>query len=152
MTNKILNKYDFHDNWVHGVTYNIMENWNTQVCLDIDYIINWPDCTTNNERKFLISKAHLKFNNISKFFINVDQTSDGFLLNPGFICINNINIEKLTTKKDKSDYFKYEIINYDEKKVISMCASEMKLELIGQPITTTKQSLTQDQRDSSISN
>lgn len=147
MTNELYDEYEFHDNWIHGISYAIVNTWDTQISLDIDYIMKWPDCTTNDAHTFLISKAFLIFRKTSNLFIDINQTGKGFLLNPGFNCISSIKSEKIITCLENSSHSRFDIINYEGKKIISMNASEMKLKLIGQPITTSVQHLTYEQRN-----
>ncbi|MFH7827077.1 hypothetical protein [Kluyvera chengduensis] len=77
-----LNEDDFHDNLIHGIVfYSEPGELSSDIALDIDYIYEWVK-TDSNEINFVISKALLKFHEVTDLKLSIDwgETNNSFFL------------------------------------------------------------------------
>ena len=144
----LADKYKFHDNLIHGFEI-ITEDFQSELHLDVDYIILWPSCDTGDENAmFSITQATLKFLNVTDLVIYIDRGKSGYTTSVSGVCIDRIECEEIETALRFPAYYRWEIIMSDERSKISFGSSEMFLELIGKPLSVNRQYLKQSERNS----
>ena len=139
-------KYKFHDNLVHGLSF-FTEDFQSEVHLDIDHIINWPSCDGNGSEIFVVSRAMLKFINVTDLFINIDRGKSGYTTSVSGVSIDRIECEEIETTLRLPTYYKWEIVMSDECSRISFGSSDMFFELMGTQFSVNRQYLKQCERN-----
>jgi len=142
----------FHDNLIHGISF-VTENFRSDLCLDIDYIIQWPQCigAEDDEPLFIVSKALLSFHDLTDLKVNMDWGASGFSTSVTGFFIERIDQEKIDTPLLFENYYKWDIVICDHRSKLSFGASGMSLDLIGGAMSVNRQYLTENERRGMIS-
>ena len=146
--NTALAKYQFHDNLVHGFCF-VIEDFISELHIDIDYITQWPSCVAEESENstFIISRALLKFHNVTDLIMSIDKGNSGYTTSVSGICIDSIDGEKIETSLKFPAYYKWEILMTDERSKILFGASDMSIELLGNSVSVNRQYLTENERN-----
>lgn len=137
----------FHDCYIHGVSFNLVEEvyFGQEVLIvDIDYVVGWPSCAdkTTQDNYFNVSKATLNFKEIDNVKIN-------FSGNAQFIDrVEKIFNTEITPSGTPSQHPKWMIYNFRQELIIELNASDLVVELIGRVHTIkNRQFLTSEERN-----
>ncbi|MFZ2726503.1 MAG: hypothetical protein WAX77_09655 [Methylococcaceae bacterium] len=150
MNTLLIDEYQFHDNFVHGIYFDINPGGiKSELHLDIDHIIQWSSCSENEV--FIISKAILKFYDVTDLSINIEWDKTGYTSSVSGSCIIDcIKSEKIKTSLRFPAYYKCEILTHDESSKISFGASGMCVEIKGKPVKViNRQYLMENERNNS---
>lgn len=147
MSLDLADKYQFHDNLIHGISF-VIEDFQSELHIDIDYITHWPSCPgmEGEDAIFIISKAVLIFCNVTDLAINIDRGKSGYTTSVSGICIDRIDHEKIDTTLRFDAYYKWEIVMSDGRSKFLFGASDMFLKLIGSPLSVNRQYLAESER------
>lgn len=152
MNTLLTDEYQFHDCFVHGVYFDINPGGiKSELHLDIDYIMQWLNCTENEDAIFVVSKAVLKFHDVTDLSINIEWGKTGYTSSVSGSCvINYIKSEKIENGLRFENYYKCEILTQSESSKILFGTSGMSLEMKGIPVkVVNRQYLTETERNSS---
>ena len=140
-------EYAFHDNRIHGVSF-VAENFRSEIHLDIDCILGWPDCESALEvpPRFKVSKAVLSFFHVTDFEMNIDWGASGFTSAVSGIYIDRLTRQEAITSLRLPTYYLWSIVFTDDKSRFSLGASACQLKLIGDPIVVERQHLLSAER------
>lgn len=122
---------DFHDCYIHGIAF-----IDEELHIDIDYIVEWPDCSNDIEGShyFKIRKAMLKFEDSWGSEIKLD----GYHRSIDWV-------EKI--EDSETEYAKWIIRTHDGSHLVEIKASGMVLEVLGKIHTVkNRQYLTSEER------
>ncbi len=148
MTTQLFDSYQFHDNFLHGISF-LVEDFRSEFLMDIDHILQWPKCPNEieNEQFFIVSKALLRFNDVTDLSININWGESGYTTAVSGVCIDAIERTNIPTTLRFSNYYKWKVILNDSSSFISFGASSFALELIGNAIQTPRQFLLDAERN-----
>ena len=132
MSNLLDNMHQFHDNLVHGLSF-VVENFDAEFHLDIDYIEKWPSCLEGSIAIFTVVKARLRFIDVTDLAINIDREKSGYTTALSAIRIDTVEAEKIDTTLRFDAYYKCVIAMVDGRSQISFGTSDMFLELLAPP-------------------
>lgn len=137
----------FHDNAIHGISF-VTEDFRSDLCLDIDHIIQWPTCAAveNKDPVFTISKAVLTFHDVTDLVINIDWGASGYTTSVSGFYIVSIEKEKIDTPLRFLEYYKWQVITNQLRSKLTFGASGMSLNLVGAPISVNRQYLKEIER------
>lgn len=143
-----LNEDDFHDNLIHGIVfYSEPGELSSDIALDIDYIYEWVK-TDSNEINFVISKALLKFHEVTDLKLSIDwgETNNSFFSgHASGLYITNITKTKIHSPI-ANDYFLWCIYTNSHDSCINFGASSFSLEITGSQRTVNRQFLLRNER------
>ncbi len=147
MTSQSFDKYHFHDNFIHGVSF-VVENFQSELRFDIDHILDWPNCAdkNNNGSDFTLSKGLLRFCDVTDLLINIEWGRSGYTTAVSGMSIDHIEREEVSTTLRFPSYYKWDIVLTDGRSLISFGASSMFLDLMGSPILVDRQFLMEAER------
>lgn len=145
MTSQKFDIYKFHDNSIHGILF-LIENFTAELQLDIDHILQWPRCS-DNEAVFDVSKALVRFCDVSDLSINFEWSKKGPETAISRIYIDKIIREEISTTLRLPAYYKWRIEMSDEQSVISFGASAMIVELAKSSIVVNRPYLMAGERN-----
>lgn len=142
--NNELDKYDFHDNKIHGISFVAeVETFGSSLCLDIDHILEWRcDKLINDEMLFSVSKANLVFYQVSNVVIDVKCIGGRSNIAPPYIFIDTVEMEAT----GKQNYYRWLIRMVDMVSFISFEASSFSCNLIGKAMSINRQYLLEKER------
>lgn len=143
-----LEKFCFHDNLIHGIIfYSDPGEFSSDIALDIDYIVEWVK-TDSNEIEFIISKALLKFHDVTDLKISIEWDKTNYSKFSGGaagLYINEI-IKKEIKSPIANSYFTWEITTNKHNRYISFGASSFSIEMLGEPKKANRQFLLRCER------
>lgn len=153
MMPEVISEHTFHDNLIRGICFaSGMEDFSSDIHFDIDHILEWVNCSTQpGDSLFSVSKATLKFHDVSDLVINLslEKTNHSqFSSLTSGIYILDILKEKIESSLSNTGnhYYKWKIITTDKGCTIQFGAASMSLELFGTPKIVNRQYLTNDER------
>jgi hypothetical protein len=148
MISQPFDAYQFHDNLVHGLSF-LVENFRSELHLDLDYILQWPNCldASNKGQLFAVSKSLLKFYDVTDLSVNIDWGDSGYTTAVSGICIDMVERVSIPTTLRFPDYYKWEITMSDGRSLISFGSSSMTFELIGNTLSVPRQFLLDGERN-----
>lgn len=151
MSTQSFDTYQFHDNLLHGVSF-LVENFRSELHLDIDHILQWPNCQheTNDTQLFTVSRGLLRFFDVTDLSITIDSGDSGYTTAVSGVCIDVIERESISTTLRLPTYYKWKVIMSDGVSVISFGSSSMSVELIGPALSVPRQFLMEDERNHSL--
>ncbi|WP_330984455.1 MULTISPECIES: hypothetical protein [Enterobacterales] len=138
----------FHDNLIHGIIfYSDPGEFSSDIALDIDHIEKWVE-TDKGEIGFVISKALLKFHDVTDLKISIDW---GDTKNSQFSGgAAGLYIDEITKKKIYSpvadNYFLWKIETNKRDRYLLFGASSFSLEIVGKQHIVNRQFLMRDER------
>ena len=147
MSNAAFNIYQFHDNFIHGIEF-LMEDFTSEIRLDIDHILKWPSCDAAHvdDQLFLISKGHLTFVNVTDYRISIDSGDSGYSTTVMGICIDRIVRDEIATPMKFEEYYRWEIVMTDGRSSISFGASSFSFSATGEVVSVARQFLIDAER------
>lgn len=152
MISRSIDDYQFHDNLIHGFFFaSDMDDFSSDIHFDIDHILEWKHCSTiEYETLFSITRALLKFHNVTDLNINITWGNSNYSEYSGYssgVYILDIKKEKVESPLADPDYYKWTIFTSNDDYFITFGASSMSLELVGEPIQTNRQYLLNHERN-----
>ncbi len=144
--------HDFHDNLIRGIGFSSdVGDFSSDIHFDIDHILEWICCSTEeNKTLFSVSRALLKFHNVTDLIINISWGNSNYSEYSGYssgVHILHIKKEAVMSTLSVPDYYKWEIVTTNKDYYITFGASSMSLELIGEPKTVNRQYLLNSERN-----
>lgn len=138
----------FHDNLIHGIIfYSDSGEFSSDIALDVDYIEEWIK-TEDDGIFFVISKALLKFHDVTDLKILIDWGETGNSEFSGYAA--GVYIKKITREKIYSpiadDYFLWKIETNNHDGYILFGASSFSLDVVGRQQTVNRQFLLRNER------
>ena len=140
LTTEQFDSITWHDNVLHAISF-VDEDFKNDLILDIDYIIEWlnQDCGCSYE--FRVAPAHLVFHEVSNLKINFSKGPQ-LMMFSYLADINAISREPMGENR-----YRWEIhLLGGEGNLISFEASGFTQQTYKEPIVTTLQHLTSEQR------
>lgn len=138
-----------HDCKIHGLRL-ISEQFRSELLLDIDYVVQWPDCLQSADEgqlKFKVARATLRFLYVSNCSIHLDFN---YILPQSFgldVFIFEASKTPIAIPRGCASYFAWKIQTNSEKSWLEFNSSDVHLELCSNPIEVTmRQHLTESER------
>jgi hypothetical protein len=143
------NEYKFHDSLIHGFNFSV-EDLNSQLNFDIDFIISWPSCASlENEfyetKKFKVSRGLLKFFDVTDLLVKIEWGDSKYTSGGSAEFINKIARRPVKTTLRVKNYYLWNIIT-NSKSVISFGASSYDFDLLGKALFVERQFLMDSER------
>jgi hypothetical protein len=145
--NENFDEYAFHDSRVHGISF-VTEGFSSEVHLDIDCILRWPDCDADGDTLplFTVSKGLLSFFDVTDLVMKVDWGTSGFTTAVSGIYIDRVVRQEAKTSLRFPAYYSWDIIFSDSTSQLSLGASSCIQKQVGNPLVVDRQFLLREER------
>lgn len=140
--------HKYHDNVVHGIRF-LVEEFVSEIVLDIDYIVLWPveACDEVNKPIFRVARCDLRFTDVTDLKVDVDWGESGYTTAVAGTSIDRIDRHLVATTLRVPAYYHWNVVMNDGRSRVSFGASSMLPEIKGESIEVPRQYLNDSERD-----
>lgn len=135
--------FDVHDNIVHGIRM-ISENFTSELVVDIDHILEWPECREGG--KFKVCVACLKFHDVTDLTVRIEWGDSGYTVAVSDMMINEVVFDKTESTLRFESYYSVTVRMSDGNSFFHFGSSGVSLEILSDSMFTSNQYLTSAER------
>ena len=142
----------WHDNQIHGIEFRTgdvdNDDWTSELVFDIDFIVEWI-CGVDGIASFRIAPATLCFHGVTDLKMNLNSQDTGFQAMLRTLSIFEVERERIENQKVHLDrpYYLWRIVLSDPAQgAISFGATGFTQEFRGDPVFSSKQKLSRQER------
>lgn len=135
----------FHDNMIRGLKF-CVEDFVSDFILDVDHIIEWPDCSESDVLSFKVVPGSLRFENVTDLMVQIIWPTSGYSSSVTGVQIDKIARLSVSTPMRFPNYYSWEISMTDGRSKISFGASASLFTPSGDPQIVNRQYLNDRER------
>lgn len=144
-TDNTYDAYCFHDNLIHGFKFTA-EDFVSDLIVDIDHILEWPDCGGEGEAQFRVVAGDLRFTDVTDLKVEIIWPTSGYTTAVTALQIDRVERREVVTTMRFPNYFSWEIVMTDGRSKVSFGASAVSFYAKGSSLEVDRQYLTDAQR------